>query len=67
MEGALSALRYTNVMCVFKLSIYYPGMQGSIAWPDTLHLAGDIHDLAVQRVSGNITALLEQKKTRRET
>jgi tRNA G10 N-methylase Trm11 len=41
-------------------------IEGSLAWPDTYHIAGDLHDLAVPRVAANVFSLLQQRENRRD-
>jgi 23S rRNA G2445 N2-methylase RlmL len=41
-------------------------IEGSLAWPETHHIAGDIHHLAVQRAAANIESLLRQRNHGKE-
>ena len=46
---------------LFILSLSFcHSSQGSLAWPETHHIAGDIHHLAVQRAAANIESLLQE-------
>ena len=41
-------------------------IEGSLSWPSTYHVAGDVHEMAVTRAADNLLALWQGKDSGRE-